>query len=336
MITSFRTLFTVQISHSYYSGTCRDFEFIVPPDTAQLLRNGRLLTKNLDGIQYVIFETDESNAPIVPIDGRTLRLGLKLVNPYFTNFSIVAPDFGSKLSVYRNTPIHNAIHSIAFMAHVGNFFTHPLGLTDRPLTVSLLDQAGHAVLVENIVDPDRATIAFDLRGMAPGQYNVQEHAGAVTATTPYYVDADLLNSGVTIVVEITIYSNHYDTPPAFDIIFDAKEEVLKYYVVANNYGDTDFALLSIADMGFTEDGRDEVTFDAVNPDDFTTDELSPSLLTGDGDKLILFKSQEALGRQEHGRKKIQLSRNGDVLISQLPQPGADKVNADMIIHISKP
>ncbi|HVZ42089.1 MAG TPA: hypothetical protein VHI13_22610 [Candidatus Kapabacteria bacterium] len=336
MITSFRTLFTVQVSHSYYSGTCRDFEFIVPPDTAQLLRNGRLLTKNLDGIQYVIFEADENAAPIVPIDGRTLRLGLKLVNPYFTNFSIVDPDFGSKLCVYRNIPIHNLIRFPVYMAHVGNFFTHTLAVTDRPLAVSLLDQGGHAVLVENITDPDRTTIAFDLRGLPSGGYSVQEHAGLVTQTTSYYSDAELLSAGATIVVEITIYSSLYGTPPAFGIDFDAKEEVLKYYVVANNYGDTDFALLSITDMGFTEDGRDEVTFDAVNPDDFTADELSPSLLTGDGDKLILFKSQEALGRREHGPKKIQLSRNGDVLIAQLPQPGADKANADMIIHISKP
>jgi hypothetical protein len=41
-------------------------------------------------------------------------------------------------------------------------------------------------------------------------------------------------------------------------------------------------------------------------------------------------------RRDGGRKKIRLSMNGDVLFENLPQPGPDKSDSDMIIHISKP
>ena len=52
-------------------------------------------------------------------------------------------------------------------------------------------------------------------------------------------------------------------------------------------------------------------------------------------KLSLFKSQTEVPRQEKARRNIQLVKNGEVLITNLPQLGADKIHGDIIIHLSK-
>jgi hypothetical protein len=49
MITQFKTLFAVTIAHAYYRENCKDVAFIIPTDTAQWLKNGKLLAKELEG-----------------------------------------------------------------------------------------------------------------------------------------------------------------------------------------------------------------------------------------------------------------------------------------------
>jgi hypothetical protein len=51
---------------------------------------------------------------------------------------------------------------------------------------------------------------------------------------------------------------------------------------------------------------------------------------------LLFRSQAPVARRQRGRRKIQLNRNGEVLIEHLPQPGAERATADLIVHLSKP
>ena len=125
-------------------------------------------------------------------------------------------------------------------------------------------------------------------------------------------------------------------PPEFTVPFAAKEETLKYYVVAKNYTNADFNLLSVTDTGFTEDGRPQLQFDKVAPGAFTPDEIPLALLNEGGTQVVLFKSQTTVTRKDRARRKIQLNKNGDVLITHLPQPGEIKSNANLIIHISKP
>jgi len=52
--------------------------------------------------------------------------------------------------------------------------------------------------------------------------------------------------------------------------------------------------------------------------------------------LLLFKSTATVARMEKARTKIQLMKSGEAIINNLPQPGQDKTNADLIIPISKP
>lgn len=266
MTTQFRTLFTVNISHAYYNEGCKDFDFVFPADTAQLLRNGKLIAKVRDGVLYVLFEADKSGNVLVSIAEKTLRIGLKLLNPFFSNYTDLA--FNSSTLLYRNT-------------------------------------GSPAVL-----DPPQPTTINS--------------------------DPEFLQLGVSGIIEIKIDGGFYVAAPAFRIGFNAKQEQLKYYIVARNFNDTEIGQISVADNGFTEDMRPQVIFTKVFPAEFIADDIPPSLLGGIDTKVVLFKSQGMVARREKSRKKIQLNKNGEVLITHLPQPGAQSTNGNLFINISKP
>lgn len=337
MITKFSTLFVVSISHTYYISDCKDFDFVFPADTAQLLRNGKLIAKVLDGKLYVLFETDEAETALIPVPGKTLRIGLKLLNPYFCNFT--EPTFKSNAltPLYRNTASPVVLDAPEEVALVGQVFSHSLLNTERPVTVTLKNTSGQILQTDIITAANNTTtVSYELAGQAAGTYTVEEAYSGEPKRTTYYCDAELRQHGVFGAIEIEINSGFYTTPPTFVIAFNVKEEILKYYVVARNYSGTEFNNLSVNDNGFAEEGRTQVNFTKVPSAAFTKDDISPALLGGNDARVVLFKTQSAVERREKARKKIQLNKNGDVVITHLPQPGVDKANGDLIINISKP
>ena len=337
MITKFSTLFMVNISHTYYISKCRDFDFIFPADTAQLLRNGKLIAKVLDGKLYVLFEADEAGTALVPIAGKRLRIGLKLLNPFFSNFTELPFNSNASTPLYRNTTNPVALDEPEETVMVGQVFSQSLAKTERPVTVTLKNTGGQILQTDIITAANKTTtVSYELAGQAAGAYTVEEAYSGETKKTTYYCDAELRQHGVFGAIEIEINSGFYTAPPTFVIAFDVKEEILKYYIVARNYSGTEFNQLSVKDNGFAEEGRPQVNFTKVLSESFTKDDISPALLGGSDTRVVLFKTQAAIKRREKARKKIQLNKNGDAVITHLPQPGADKANGDLIINISKP
>lgn len=334
----FRILFIVSISHAYYSEGCKDFNFIIPADSAQLLRNGKLIAKMRDGKLYVLFEADETNNPLVPLVGKTLRFGLKLLNPFFSNFTDF--NFGSSTPIYRNSTNSNALDAVEESELVGQVFSHSLTNTVRPVMVTLKDDKGQVLRTDTITTTNNcSTISYDLTGQSVGVYHLEEVYPGNTKTATYYSDAELQRQDTFGVIEIKVNSSFYTKASEFEIAFDAKEETLRYYVVVNEYSDDQFNQivnqLKIEDIGFEEDKRSKINFDppAVVSTICSNAEIPPSNSSA---KVVLFKSQTAVTRQEKARKKIQLKKINEVLIPHLPQPGANKVNADLIIQLSKP
>ncbi|HBB33582.1 MAG TPA: hypothetical protein DDZ80_10205 [Cyanobacteria bacterium UBA8803] len=327
----FHILFTVSISHAYYNEVCKDFSFIIPADTAQLLRNGKLIVQRQDGKLYVLFEGDET----VSLAEKTLRIGLKLLNPFFSNFTDF--NFNSSTPIYRNATNPKALAAVESMTLVGQIFSHRLTKTVRPVTAILKDVRGQVLQTDTITTTNnRSTVSYDITGQAAGIYSVEESYPGNTETVNYYSDTELQRQGIFSVIEIEIDSNFYDTAPEFAIAFAAKEEILKYYVVANKYTDPELQQLAVLDTGFTEDQRTQVNFTKVNATAFTTEDIPPALLGNSNAKVVLFKSAALVQRQQKARQKIQLLKNGDVLIPHLPQPSPDRANSDLIIQLSKP
>lgn len=328
MITRFRTLFTVQVSHEYYGGICRDFQFILPDDAAQALRGGKCLAKEIDGVYHVIFEADEEDAPLVSLAGRKLRLGLKLLNPWFSNFTELGNDFASAIRLYRNDLQYDTLGSPETLSPAGATLVHPLGTSMRPVVVTLEDGAGFPLQSKTVADADMTTVAFDAGMYAPGAFTVRESKGHDPGWgRSYYSDPGLIRMGGCIIIEIGINEGFYSgDAPDFEIQFQAKQEPLIYHVIARNYGSTEFGSLDIADAGFGGDDRPEVTFSAT--DTFAGDDPA--------EKIVVFESDLPVSRQARGRTKIQLTKAGEPLIHNLPQPGPAMADATMIIRIAKP
>jgi hypothetical protein len=336
MSTQFNILFTVAPAHAYYIDTCEDIRFILPRDAAQVLRNGKLLAKTRDGKLYVLFEASDGGAALAPIPGKTIRIGLQLANAYFSNFTEVAADFASTQLLYRNAAVPTALDAPANTRLVGQLFSHTLTDTPRPVIVTLKNAAGDTVQAETVTVADNRTgISCDLSGKPPGAYTIEETYPASTTEIACYSDAELASAGVFAVLEVTIDPGFYTAPANFQIAFNARQETLKYYVVATNYPNGDFNQLSVVDAGFAEDGRPQINFTKVPSASFTPAEISPALLGNGSAKIVLFRSQAVVARTQKPRKKIQLKKNNEVLVAHLPQPGPEKHNADLIIPVSK-
>ena len=333
MTTTFRILCTLAIAHSYYSDGCRDFDFVIPADTTGVFRNGKLIAKVLDGALTVLYEADEGASALAPLANKRLRFGMKLMNPLFSNFT----DCAGPIPLYRNTGAAGSLDPARGVVMTGRLLSHSVTQTIRPVTITVNDSTGWQLQTETISTAnDRATISCDLSGQTAGAYSVVENYPTETKPVTYYSDAELVQAGVFGIVEINIDSGFYTSPPSFTISFNAKQEALKYYVVVSNYTANEFNNLSVVDNGFAEEGRPRINFTRVPSVAFTSDEIPPGMLAKNSDKVVLFKSQGFVARREKARKKIQLSKNGDVLIKHLPQIGADKTSGDVVIHISKP
>jgi len=268
----FAALLTLDVVHAYYGGSSEDFEFTLPSRTERLLAGGRLLAKSREGRLTVLFEKDENGDPKLPLSGATLQFGLKLLNPYFSNFTAPPLPPGEGLPLYRNAG------------------ADPAAL--QPPVALLLDPA----------HPE---------------------------------DAELLRAGLFCLAEIEIDAGFYTAAPELHIEFDAREETLKYYVVARNYTAGEFAQLEVSDAGFAADARAQIDFDRVPASSFAADDIPSAMLGGDDARIALFRSQQPVGRRDKARSRIQLARSTDVIIPQLPQPGAAAATASLIVHLSK-
>ena len=274
MTIEFLPLLTLEVTHDYYGGRCADFAFWMPSGTERLRAGGRVLAKAREDRLNLLFEKKPGGSafePLLPLTGKTLQIGLKLLNRGFSNFTTLPFLTGEGLPLYRNTA--------------------------NPVLLQGPDNL--------LLDPAHAD------------------------------DNELIREGLFCLVEITMDAGFYAAPPAFAVAFQARAETLKYYVVARNYTVGEFNQLDVSDAGFAADVRPQIQFDRIPPSSFTTNEIPAAQLGGGDDRVTLFRSQQPVARQAKARKRIQLARNNDVIIAQLPQPGAAAATADLVVHVSK-
>jgi hypothetical protein len=334
----FRNLLTLSVTHGYYDGACGDLGFVLPADTVRLLNGARMLARHREGALHLLFEAQDGGTPLVSAAGQRLRIGLRLLNPQFANITAGVSN-SPRVMLYRNDPSPLQLTGTP-VSLVGPKFTHVMTDTVRPVQVTLhsLEPGLSRDAVE--IEDAQPTVKFDLTGEPPVYFLVDEYypSDDVTHESAYYLDPELQQEGVVGIVEILLDPAFYSAPPAFTVGHEARQETLKYYLVAENHTPAEAGLLSVVDAGFTEDNRPQISFTRVASGDFTQDDLPAGLLGGSSAQVVLFKSQALVPRQQKARRKLQLVRTstGDVLIEHLPQPGADRPHADLIIHVSKP
>ena len=331
-----KTLLSVDVTHAYYASGCTDLDFVVPPATAALLRAARMLARVVDGRLVVLYEADDAGAPRVDISGQALLFGLRLLNPYFDNFT-EPPPFGRPLvPLWANAAAPGQIDGAPTgVLLASSFYAHDPLQAARPVTLALCTSAG-ATVASRVLDAPGPAPAFDLRSLPPGTWTVTEDYGAGPQPAIRLVRAPGLDSATWGFVSLTVDASFAAAPPAFTLTFVARQQTLQYYVVGANYAAAEFALLDVEDAGFADADRDELKFDRIAPGAFTADDIAPDLLATGSTQLALFQTKTPTPRQDRGPQHINLRRNGDVLIENLPQPGAERAQARLVIQLSKP
>jgi hypothetical protein len=138
-------------------------------------------------------------------------------------------------------------------------------------------------------------------------------------------------------VAVTVAEDQHLAPPTLTVAFAARSEPLRYYVVARRLPDAEFAQLAVQDAGFAQDARAPIAFERLAADAFGPGELAPALLAGGGDERVTcFRSTVALPRQARARRRLQLVRNGDVLVADLPHAGPERPDAGLVVHLARP
>ena len=238
---------------------------------------------------------------------------------------------------YRNAVAPNQLDPPLMVVLVGRMLGHTLAQAARPVVVTLKDAGGQPLYTETVTDePKRSTVTLDLTAVTPGMCTVEEtYPDDVTLSSAYYLDPELQQQGVIGVIEIQIDSTLYTAQAAFAMTFDARHETLKYYLVIKNYTNGEINQFTVTDAGFSEEERAEVVFVKVPSSAFTEDDIPADVLANGGATVVLFQSQDPVVRQRRGRRKIQLMRLDEVLVEHLPQPGPDRMDANLIIHVSK-
>lgn len=328
----FRSLLEVEVEHGYYRGLCADIDFVVP-GSEQALSAGKLLTRVRDGRLRVLFEADDAGNPLRDIHGTTLLIGLRVVNPYFANFT-AAPVASAGVVLYGNRADPRALDPALAAGFIAPRQHISPAQGARPLTLRWQYQG--ASLVEQTLLAGQDEALFETRDWPVGRYLLSETAAGAAQESHWLQSPALAGEPLWGVLALTVDRSFYANSPIFRVVLQARSEQLKYYVVARNFGSTEFGQLQLADAGAGEQERDVLNFDRVLPAAFTADDLPPSAL-GDADaRIVLFQSQQPVARRAGGYRKLQLRRNAEVLVQHLPQAGSDRAQARFIVHLAKP
>ena len=338
MTTRFGSLLRFQTSHEYYNGSCPDFSLLLPESSQRLLRRGRMLLKQLNQQWHLLYEQDADGEPLAGMVGERIRFGLQLLNPYFGNFTADPLAEAGIVPVYRNSGDPDTLAAPVRMPLCAGIYSHRISQVGRPATLRLLQADGsvlHSVTVS--LEHNREQYAFDLRELTPGDYQIEEvFPGNVQVLHPIYLEPELAQQPIAALVELELAEGFYDAAVDFTLNFQARQQPLRFYLVVRNYSEAEFAQLSVSDHGFAEEARPEILFQRIAANNFGNDEIPPELLARDGERVVLFRSQAPLLRRSSPRRRLQLRRNGDILVEHLPQPGADSIKAEQIVLVGKP
>lgn len=325
----FLPLFTLDVSHQYYGeGSCPDLDFVLAEHSWQTLNGARLLARVNAGKLHVLFEAVEDAEgkmqPMQDIAGLELLIGLFLRNPCFEYFT---GGLSEPLPLYTNTT--HTLNVPQACDLVERLFTPTAAMTQRPLTLSLHRASDDALMLNREVKTGEAMPTLDLHHWPAGHYRVTQQTSAGTVSRALLLSPDLAAVGIWGAVNLRVSEAFWSSPapPHFRVGFQARKETLSYYVVAPT-GWNDFDKLSVT--------ASSLAFEKIGSDAFPPDAPSPTQLGLPAAQAVLFRSTVPVQRSASASLHVQLKRNGDTLVKNLPLPGADMPSARFVVHLSKP
>lgn len=330
---AFRTLWTLEVRHAFWGGITDALRFVVPPATQQRLAGLHAMARERNGRLHVLMEVDEADAPRAPLTGVNLSFGLV---PSSTSFAGVTADDGIAPGLVRawdNGADPNTLagpQGLQVTGHRPRLWAED---NARPLAMRLFDAAGTLVMQTELQAADDGwTLPIAL---PRGGWFVEEQGLGPPVRRRLRVDPDL--QGLWGLLDLTVAAGHVAAGHTFTLDFAAASDTLRYYVVASHFDEAQFAQVNVVDAGAVADARPVIEFDRIAAAGFGAGHLGTDLLDPAGDaRIALFQSRAAVARRASGPRGLQLQRNGDVLVGHLPQPGADRHDAQFVVHLSQP
>ena len=327
----FRTLWTVEVRHAFFGGACDALRFVVPAATLRALAGLRAIARERDGRLHVLIETDEADQPLVDAVGATLRFGLAPREPSFALVTVPTGLAVGETAVWDNAADPALLAGPRAVRLSGETARLAPRSSTRPLAMRLLDAASAERATATLASRDEAwTLPFTL---PRGRWRIEEFPPGPPVAWDLAIDPEL--AGAWGLLELTASAAHVAAGQAFTLSFDARADTLRYYVVASRFSAAEFDQIQVHDAGFAAEGRPQIVFDRILPAAFDASHLAPALLDPSASaRIALFEAQGAVARRARGPTGIELHRNGDVLIGHLPQPGADRHDAQFVVHLS--
>lgn len=335
MNTGFRTLWTITVSHAFHGGACDALAFVVPPATQEALKAMRAMAREIDGRLHVLIEEDADGHALIDSTGRTLVFGLAPRSATFVQYTADMGLAKGQQALFANAASVDAIDALPTGVRIAASRITITPLRDeRPLTLRVITADGlpkaHTTLA-----PTDANWQWDA-GALQGEVRVTEEAqlGVVLAQQRLLIAPGLNDCWGAL--SLTVAADHVLHGHDFTLTLPAREDVLRYYVLVKPANQADFDSIQIQDQGAATDSRNPVTFTRHTPP-FAKGYLTPALLDpGHTRQLVLFEANAPIARRARGPHGIALQRQGEIQIGDLPQPGADRSDAQFVVHLSKP
>ena len=328
----FRELWTIDVHHGFFGGASNALSFIVPPSTRRALAGAHALVREREGRLHVLIEVDEADRPLTDLTGANLLFGLAPREPSFDLVTVPLALQRGESALWDNRADADLLGPPRGVRITGEQLRIEPRSGERPLTLRLFDgadvQRASATLAEG-------EDAWSVPGVfTRGEWRLEEQGAGPAQSRVLLVQPELV--GAWGLLSLTASAAHVAGGQRFLLDFAARADRLRYYVVANRFGAAEFDQLQVVDDGFAAEGRAPILFDRVLPAAFDTTHLSPALLDPGGSaRIALFQAQADVARRARGPAGVALHRNGDVLIGHLPQPGADRHDAQFVVHLSQ-
>lgn len=335
----FDIIATLKISQSYYTGSLsRDFEIFLPPESAKVLQNLKVLPKIKENMLYLLAEKNDSGYIKQPESDTFIYFGLKPVNPYLLNFTVSPePDIAGQAIFWKTETTGTTLKEFSCFL-CGRYFSYSITGISRPLVLILADLNDREI--EKVTIPKAGTgeaeiksFTFDLKNLPFGYYKIKGDG----ADTLFFRQDEIAAANCFGIAEINIKPAYFSRKD-FVISLENKKSKWSYYVIAKTT--SDIAKLSVIDEWTDTDAehRDKINFEKLVKADFATKldpvkELTAAKIGVPEDRLVVFRSLTEVERKETGYKSIKLKRNGDVLIKDLPNPGLDKSTTEVLIFL---
>ena len=336
MMIRYQSLLTLQIAHSFFNGVVDDVDWLTSTRAKQIAAKSSALIKTNNGQLLIVNERDSNGLNIKPLNSASFFIGAHWRREELASVTAASSN-PRQVPLFRNIDNANAL-SPAQMVYLSNSrLRHAIVSVERPLTIRLIDSDGD-VLNERVITAAMGleALSFSEQPLPQGLVTVVEIKPNLTENVTHYViDEELQGRSLSALFELRLAASMEQTPANLTASFNGVSQVLKYYVVTRNYSAQEQAELNIVDNGAVDDQRPAVTFDKILPANFSDEEFPPDLVTPEDASVVLFKSSSVQPRQSAVRHKLQLRRDGDVLIQHLPHAGLGRTTADVIVYLVK-